>query len=563
MASLVEWRQSRRSSLLCSLESSCTLSSTLFARRIDALSQPGNGCCLDGTRRGIEKEGLRVTPDLQVSRRSHPARLGAALTHPAISTDFSEAQLELITPTFPTPDAVLQCLEEIHGQAAARLEADECLWNASMPPPLKEGDADIAIAHYGSSHLGKLKHLYRQGLGYRYGRAMQAISGIHYNLSLDDRFWQLLHQLDGSASPLIDYQSAGYFALIRNFHRYSWLLAYMFGASPALDSSFLQGQDGGLDRLDADTLFLPWSTSLRLSDIGYSTAHQAGLSVSWNSLEGYTRDLWQATRTPRAVQPDRHPTPGEGVHQLNDNILQAENEYYGVIRPKRTTEGRERPAVALRRRGVEYIEVRCLDINPLMPLGLDSCQIHFMDVFLVFCALLDSPDFSAECTREAAANLKRSCLSGRESGLLLQEAGQPRRLQDWGLQLCTQMEPVAELLDSAFQTHAYTASLTTERRKLDTPELTPSAQILDHIRREGSFAAFAHAQSLQHRTALLQKGLYLHRQEEFETMAVRSLEKQQALEADHSRTFEDYLSEYLHPEDTAGMTLSHRISKPS
>ncbi|MCY4473202.1 MAG: glutamate--cysteine ligase [Kistimonas sp.] len=532
------------------------MSSASIRRRLDALSQPDKGSCLAGIRRGIERESLRVTPGLELSREPHPRRLGATLTHPSISTDYSEAQLEFITPPLHTPDSVLRYLEEIQGWACAALPADEFLWNASMPPRLEKGDASVPVARYGSSNLGKLKHLYRLGLGCRYGRAMQTISGIHYNFSLDSRFWQLMHELDAQPLSLSQYQSVGYFGLMRNFHRYAWLLCYLFGASPTVDSSFA-GEGGGLEQLDAATRFLPWATSLRLSDIGYGTASQAGLAVSYNRLEDYTQDIWRATQTPwPPYKSSQSATEGAG-RQLNDHVLQVENEYYGIVRPKRTTQRNERPAVALRRRGVEYVEVRCLDVNPLMPLGLDTDQVHFMDVFLLFCALLESPDFTPESRRQAADNLGLSCTRGRHPDLELNEGSASRLLRDWGNQLMAQMEPVAQVLDSACSTSAYTASLGTQRHKLDDQALTPSARILDHLSHKVSFVDFVHQHSLQHREDVLHRGLYLARQDEFEALAAASLKEQSELEAEDAPEFKEFLSEYIHPRDTAGMDTSN------
>ena len=227
---------------------------------------------------------------------------------------------------------------------------------------------------------------------------MQCIAGIHYNFSLPERLWPLLRQAEGSELSERDYQSAAYIALIRNFRRYSWLLMYLFGASPALDAGFLRGRPSQLERLDEHTLYLPYATSLRMSDLGYQNNAQAGLTPCYNDLQSYIDSLRQAVSTPYPpYEKVGTKQDGEWV-QLNTNILQIENEYYSSIRPKRVTYTGERPVQALAARGVQYVEVRCLDINPFLPLGIDLDEARFLDAFLLFCAFSDSPLLNGECS---------------------------------------------------------------------------------------------------------------------------------------------------------------------
>src|SRR6187431_562001 len=208
-------------------------------RRLGALANDG----LLGIRRGIEKESLRALPTGTLALTPHPLALGSALTHPHITTDFSESQLELITGVHPDADGCLEELTAIH-QAVIRALGDELLWASSMPCNLPADEA-IPIGRYGTSNVGRAKSVYRMGLSYRYGRRMQTISGIHYNWSM----------------PGVG--NEGYFALIRNFRRYSFLLLYLFGASPAVCSSFVAGHEHRLEALGPHTLHLPQATSLR------------------------------------------------------------------------------------------------------------------------------------------------------------------------------------------------------------------------------------------------------------------------------------------------------------
>ncbi|HCG70603.1 MAG TPA: glutamate--cysteine ligase, partial [Gammaproteobacteria bacterium] len=313
---------------------------------LNTLLQPDIG--LNALLRGIEKESLRVRADGALSQRPHPQGMGSALTHRAITTDFSEAQLELITGVHASPEAVLQELSDVHVFVQKHL-GDELLWPSSMPCILAADQAQIPLGQYGSSNIAQAKTVYRRGLGNRYGRLMQTISGIHYNFSVPDALWQAL----GKTSQ--DSQTEAYFGLIRNFRRWSWLLLYLFGAAPAVCRSFIQGLDHKLDQFNEGTYYLPHATSLRMGRLGYQSEAQSALDVSYNSVADYSRSmrvgLTESYADYQAIQPAAN---GE-YPQLNDAVLQIENEFYGTIRPKRTTRSGERPLSALNERGVEYV----------------------------------------------------------------------------------------------------------------------------------------------------------------------------------------------------------------
>ena len=300
---------------------------------------------IQGMRRGVEKESLRALPGGGVAMTPHPASLGSALTHPHITTDFSESQVELITGAHASVQA---CVDELHTiqNVTTRALGDEMLWASSMPCGLPADDV-IPIGQYGTSNVGRSKSVYRMGLGYRYGRRMQTISGIHYNWSLPD------------------VNSDAYFGLIRNFRRQAFLLLYLFGASPAVCSTFVAGRQHQLQSLNAHTMYLPYATSLRMGRLGYQSEAQASLAVSYNSLEGYGNSLEDAlTRRYPPYEAIGVRGPDGAYRQLDTSLLQIENEFYGTIRPKRVIHSGERPLHALRERGVEYVEVRLMDLDP-------------------------------------------------------------------------------------------------------------------------------------------------------------------------------------------------------
>ena len=515
--------------------------SDLLNRRLSLLG--ANLPLLKQCLHGIERECLRVTDEGRLAQTPHPEALGSALTNEQITTDYSESLLEFITPALADPAQVLENLEEIHRFVYTKL-GDEYLWSPSMPCALP-AEEDIPIAEYGSSNIGKLKHVYRKGLALRYGRTMQCIAGIHYNFSLPETLWPLLRASEGSEEDARDYQSSAYIALIRNFRRYSWLLMYLFGASPTLDKGFLRGRPHQLEELDAETLFLPYATSLRMSDLGYQSNAQAGLTPCYNNLASYTDSLRKAVGTPYPpyVEVGTH-VDGEWV-QLNTNILQIENEYYSNIRPKRVTYTGERPIQALTSRGVQYVEVRCLDINPFLPVGIDLPEARFLDAFLLFCALEESPQLdNGECG-QCTSNFLTVVKEGRRPGLQLQRDGQPIGLQVWAGELITRIRALADLLDQAHGSDEHAKALDAQQAKVDDASLTPSAQVLARMtEHDESFIQFSLRQSRIHAESLREQPLSSERQQAFETLARESLAKQSELEQTEVGDFDLFVGAY-------------------
>jgi glutamate--cysteine ligase len=516
--------------------------SDLLSRRLAQLGERANLSLLSQCLHGIERECLRVDASGQLALTPHPAALGSALTHPQITTDYSESLLEFITPAEPDPATTLADLERIHRFTYSKLQ-DEYLWSPSMPCALPDEET-IPIARYGSSHIGELKYVYRKGLALRYGKTMQCIAGIHYNFSLPEALWQLQQQAEGDNRSAQDYQSARYIALIRNFRRYSWLLMYLFGASPALHKGFLRDHPHELEELDAETLYLPYATSLRMSDLGYQSSAQAGLTPCYNNLSSYTDSLRKAVATPYPPYVEIGTQRDGEWLQLNCNILQIENEYYSNIRPKRVAHSGERPIQALMARGVQYVEVRCLDINPYLPLGIDLTEARFLDAFLLFCAMQDSPLLeSAECYA-CSSNFLSVVKEGRRPGLHLQRNAQPVALQTWATELLEQILPLAALLDQSQGGNAHNLALQAQQAKVSDPSLTPSAQVLAQLQQGLSFSEFALRQSKLHAEYFRRQPLSAEQQAACEASAVQSLQEQAELEAHNQGDFDSFAAAY-------------------
>ncbi|SDF87760.1 glutamate-cysteine ligase [Paraburkholderia phenazinium] len=531
---------------LASMPNTTTSRTTdLLSHRLSVLASGAQRHALLTGLRGIERESLRVTPDGQLALTPHPRALGSALTHPSLTTDYSEALIELITPAEHDAAITLEKLDELHRFVYAKL-GDEILWNNSMPGLLPATDDGIPIAQYGSSNIGKLKYVYRVGLALRYGRTMQTIAGIHYNYSLNEEVWRVLHADQQSTASAVDFQSERYLALIRNFRRTNWLLMYLFGASPALDRRFLRDRKHTLETFDADTLYRPYATSLRMSDLGYSnTTAQAALHADYDTLPGYLDALAKAVSQPyppyEAIGTQRD---GEWV-QINTNVLQIENEFYSTIRPKRVTYPGERPLHALASRGVQYVEVRCMDIDPFEPTGIALETTRFLDAYLLVCAFEDSAPLPPAAYCEANQNFGRVTMEGRKPGLELTRDGKPVAMHDWAEELFAKIEIAAKTLDTLHGNDMHMRALAAQRAKLADVSLTPSARVLQTMRdKQQSFLAFGLEQSEAHAAYFRARPLDAATEQTFTELAAQSLDEQERLEREEVGSFDAFVAAY-------------------
>ena len=517
--------------------------SDLLKQRLQLINTPAHLPLLQQGLRGIERETLRVDPQGQLRLSPHPVALGSALTNPLITTDYSESLLEFITPAEPDIAIALDKLDGIHRFAYTKF-AGEMLWNNSMPCDLPE-EKDIPIAWYGTSHIGMIKHVYRRGLALRYGKSMQCIAGIHYNYSLSEDLWKLIAKAEGDTRNHQDFQSESYIAVIRNFHRYSWLLMYLFGASPALSKNFLRRRQHNLESLSDDTLYLPYATSLRMSDLGYQNNVQDGLVPPYNSLLEYMRSLSLAVRKPYPPYAELGIKKDGEWMQINSNVLQIENEFYATIRPKRVIKTAERPVEALCARGVQYIEVRCMDVDPFDALGINLPTARFLDAFLLFCALDESPLTNPIEGQENLDNFALTVKYGRQPGLMLRTQDKEISLQAWGEMLLEKILPIASLLDQQSHTTEHQESLSAQLEKLRNPELTPSARVLEAIKQhDHSFAKFALAQSQHFAEHFKRNPPSAEVQTYFEQLAQTSIAEQTAMEDNQTGSFDEFIEDY-------------------
>jgi len=499
---------------------------------------------------GVEKECLRVSKNGTLSSTGHPAALGAALTHPSITTDFSEALLEIVTPPFTDMADTLECLSQNQSVVYAGLPEGEFLWATSMPCGLAL-DSDIPIGRYGKSNVGRMKNVYRRGLGLRYGRRMQTIAGVHYNYSYPDSFWALMAEIDKTADVSRDYVSQQYFALVRNILRFGWLIPYLFGASPAVCGSFFGSScpPEHMQKLGSNTLYEPYATSLRMGDIGYQNNREESgrVDADYNSLDGYVAFLQRAISSPSARYEEMGLLDADDEYQqLNTNILQIENEYYSSIRPKQITHPNEMPSIALAKRGVKYVELRSLDVNAYHPLGVNDEQLRFVESFMLFCMLCDSPPITVVEQNEISSNLLAVAHRGRDPDLQLSRSGKKIPLQLWGAEILDVVGEMCDLLDTEGKPKLYCNSLSQQLAKLYDPEKTPSGQMLRELRdNDEDFFDFGLRKSLEHRDWFASNPVSAELQQQFADTAAESLAQQEQIEQGDSRSFDEFLQQYF------------------
>ncbi len=497
------------------------------------------------TLKGIEREALRIDPEGRIAQTPHPRALGAPLTHPLFTTDYSEALLEIVTSPQCRLKALIDELETLHAFAMRHL-GSERLWPLSMPPPIAS-EAEIPIARYGSSPQGLMRHRYRVGLGHRYGRAMQIIAGIHYNFSFDPDLWASWTPEGTSRQDPGTIRNEAYLGILRNVSRHGWALAYLFGASPALCRSFAPDAPLKATPWQSDTFYDPLATSLRMSDLGYRNKNQQKLRISLNSLEEYIKTLTCATET---LDPDYRrlgvrSADGDWL-QLSDHVLQIENEYYSIARPKPAKVPGQRPLLGLRERGIDYLEIRILDVDPGHPVGVAPTTLAFLEIFLWWCLLEASPPLGEPERFMNEANLRLVACEGRDSDLPLQYPSGPQSLKASLERLIDQLIPIAERLADATGEELYRDALNCARIRMAVPDETPSARVL-HAMEAGRMGHWDYGLALgtAYQQALAALPLSEASWKALVECSAHSLQEMEKIESASDQDFEAYLRHYF------------------
>lgn len=519
-----------------------------FPQILKIFSEGDNYRLFNESMHGLERECLRMDEKGMISQKPHPQELGSALKNPLITTDFSEAQLELISPPRSTEGATAEYLKNVHTFMAQCLD-QEFFWPFSMPCHLPKKADQIPLANYGNSFDGKRKTKYRLGLSHRYGRKMQTVSGTHYNFSFSKSFWEFLHQKIAPKSNIQNFISEQYLHIVRNFLRYSWLNTYLFGAAPVIDESYLEHKPififrkpKYLKKLDSNSYYGEYACSFRMSELGYYSKVQTQHAVSFNNLKEYIADLTKAIFTPEGKYKN---FPG-----LNGNILQTEAEHYSRIRPKQVLQTKpgalgtkETPLEALKARGILYVEARAIDINPYSPIGLDLDQLEFLHVFLVYCLFKSSPKIEACEHCVITGNQNKVSIYGRKPELTLIREGKEIDMKIWGREMIEEMLPIAKLLNKNSKDKNHQNSLLAQLEKLDNPYLTPSARIISKLQKhKQSFLKYGLELAKNHRQYFKKQKLDSETEKELKKIAADSLlaqKRQEMIDDTFTEGYED------------------------
>ncbi|MDA8621397.1 glutamate--cysteine ligase [Psychrosphaera sp.] len=521
---------------------------TTIKNRLEKLSSVDFTNALKDIKRGIERETLRVSPNGKISQAVHPEVLGATLTHPYITTDYSEALLELITPPSNNIDTTYTQLFDIHHFVSQHI-GDEMLWPMSMPCFIENQD-EIPLAYFGESNVGKMKHTYRKGLKNRYGSMMQAIAGIHYNFSLPESFWAALKKEEGEykGGCIGEFQSEQYMRMVRNIKRYVWVVTYLFGASPAMCRSFLEGKGGAIpfEKLGKGSVYLPHATSLRMSDLGYTNSEQSALNVEYGCLKEYIEKLRIAIRTESLDYKKLGVKENGEYKQLNHNILQIENELYAPVRPKQVAKSGEKPTDALENRGIMYVELRALDVNPFSPVGISKEQMRVIDVFMLFCLLTEQDELSQEQQAESEENQDRIVLNGRADYLELIKDGEAVSRTEWLSSIFEEMKEISLWLDGHLGNSDYSNAISNIWDWKDDPSKTLSGQLLDTLlskNTDNGYYALALADEYKQKHAEHSPSIFTP--DFLLAEGVDSIKARKEIEANDKVSFDEFLEKYF------------------
>ena len=481
--------------------------------------------------RGIEKEGLRTSNGM-LAMTEHPENFGSALTNKFITMDYSECLLEMITPPFKEVEELTNFLENLHIFINNGLADNQILWSASMPCILNQ-DRDIPIANFGKSNIGKMKHIYRRGLGCRYSRKMQSIAGIHYNFSFSQQFWQKYGKLKNLTQDLTKIKNNGYFFLIRNIHRYSDLLIYLFGCSPLADSSFLKESENKC------------LTSIRMSKFGYTSDKQKQIKIYYDNLEEYNNTLVKFMNKKDDDYQSIGIKKNGQYHQLNDNILQIENEFYSIVRPKQNGGDKQTPSQRLKQKGVDYIELRLLDLNIFSPIGISKEQIYFLDLFLLFCLSSSSPLIDKNELELIEENRQRVINSGCQEHFM--HINKDKKLicfKEWGKNILAELAIIAKDLDHVLQKNHYTNAV-----NLYSNQLQSGNNFAEQFKKEMktknlSFIEFTEQKSKQYKSFFINSKKDSKIQELLQKEVSLSIKQQLKIEENQHQSFDQFLKQY-------------------
>ena len=403
---------------------------------------------------GLEKENVRVTESGNLALTPHPKAFGDREKNAYIKTDFSESQLEMVTPVCNTLEEVYSFICNLNKVVSLEIMKNgEFLWPQSNPPILPR-EEEIPIAKLSNRE----DELYRENLSYKYGKKKQVISGIHYNFSFKEEFIKLLYKELKVEKDFREFKDDIYLRMARNFQKYHWLLIYLTGASPVFHESYIEEIKEEGEKLGEDSYYIKDDTSLRNSSYGYK--NKKDYYVSYNSIEEYASDI---------------------KNLVKDKEIQSIKEYYNPIRLKSL--GSEDMLESLLHKGIDYLEVRLLDLDPLSIQGVSKETLYLVHLFMIYTLLKENKEITYKDQEEFFKNHDMVALKGRNEEAVIHENGVPVLLKDKGREILSEMDEIVEILFS--NNEEFKNVIKRALEKINNPHDTISEKLIKDIKEEG------------------------------------------------------------------------------
>ena len=368
---------------------------------------------------GLEREGLRVTKEGLLSLKPHPEVFGDKKTNPYITTDFSESQLELVTPVFRTTGEAVDFLDSLYNIAALELN-DEYIWPQSMPANTPDHQ-NIPIASFPNE---KKDEKYREYLKSKYGAKKQLISGIHINFSLGEQLISTLYEQSGRKQPFRSFKQNLYLKLTRNYLRYHWLLVYILGAANITHKSYDNECLADLEEMPRETYAHTDAISYRNSACGYQ--NKESIQLDYSTLEGYIDSIYA---------------------NIHKGKIMDIRELYVPVRLKGPN-----PVYSpedLLRNGIEYVEIRTIDINPFVKSGMAAGDLQFIHLFLLYCLQKEESSYG-NWQIESRQNSEKVASHGLNRELALLRDGEAIPMERWALEIIGELADMNRQHDFSF-----------------------------------------------------------------------------------------------------------------
>lgn len=362
---------------------------------------------------GVEREGLRVNFEGDLSQTKHPENFGDKLSNPYITTDFSESQVELITPIFNSLEEVYNFLNSLYNITALEIE-NEYLWPQSMPCNIPD-DEDIPISDFNEGEAGDRAREYREKLHKKYGGKKQLISGIHYNFSFNEKMIKHLYNNENNNETYNEFRDKIYLKVVRNYLRYRWLLIYILGGTAIIHESYAKECVKKLQEISTGSFTSEGALSYRNSECGYK--NQIDLFPDYSTVDEYVNSINTF---------------------VNDKVIESHKELYSQIRLK--ARDNDDFLNSLLSDGIDYLEIRSTDINPFDKTGISLDDLKFINIFTIFLLTEDEVDYK-EWQEESLYNQNNIARFGKQNVMLRSNGDQILR-EKWSLDILNKIEDI-------------------------------------------------------------------------------------------------------------------------